>query len=106
MWFFTKDGAYGKRTPESDELYCDKNLGWMAIPTWSWTDSMWETIHSATNADRYAMASHLGMGIHNWLTRDDDEQCEMCCLTREQVGVKLLTLQQKQELMEEEYYNA
>ena len=107
MYFFVRTGEYGKRTDESDEMYCDKGLGWMAIPTWDWTDSMWDMIHSVAGNERYALASHFRMGIHDWDGRDASAECNFCHLNPEDVGVRFLNIFDKQlmELMEEDYYN-
>lgn len=99
MFYFSKDGQYGRTTD---------NPEWtgFAIPTWHWTDAMWRAVHSASADSRHDLASHLGYGFHDWEINTEDEPCAVCGLTRTDVGVKLLTVTEKQELMEEEYYNA
>jgi hypothetical protein len=106
MYFFTSTGEYGKRTDESDELYCHKEWRWMAIPTWHWTDDMWDEIHSVAGNERYALASHFSMGIHDWDGSDATAECNFCHLNPSDVGVRFLDITTKQQLMEEEYYYA
>lgn len=106
MYFFTDTGEYGERTPESDELYSGKGTGWMALPTWSWTDAMWDEIHSVGGSERKPLATHFGMGIHDWDGRDADAECQFCHLNPEDVGVRFLDILTKQQLMEEDYYYA
>ncbi len=105
MYFFTKTGEYGKRTPENDKEYEGKG-GWMAVPTWTWTEAMWDEIHSVAGSERYALASHFNIGIHDWDGRDAFAECDFCHLNPEDVGVRFLDIFTKQQLMEEEYYNA
>jgi hypothetical protein len=110
MYFFTTTGEYGKRTTESDELYSGKDNGWMAIPVWSWTSEMWDEIHSVAGNERYTLANHFSINVHDWVGSDSNAECAVCHLAPEDVGIRLLDIKPKseqiQELMEQEYYYA
>lgn len=105
FYYFTKDGEYGRNTNEAWEAMSGKD-GLMAIPTWSWTDPMWDTVHSVAGLERYELANHYSIGIHDWDGRDEYATCQVCHLHPEDVGVRFLSIFEKQQLLEEEYYNA
>lgn len=64
MMFFTKDGAYGERTPETDEEYSGKGRGWMAIPVSHWTAEMLQRIADVDDEVRYKVATDFSIGVH------------------------------------------
>jgi len=64
MMFFTKDGAYGERTPETDEEYAGTDRGWMAIPVSHWTPEMLQRIADVDDEVRYKVATDFSIGVH------------------------------------------
>lgn len=105
MYYFTKAGEYGKYSPTNGQEYEGESV-WMAIPTWHWSDEQWDVIHSVAGSERYELAQHFSMGIHDWDGRDAMAECQFCHLNPNDVGVRFLDIQTKQELMEQEYYYA
>jgi hypothetical protein len=88
MMFFTKDGAYGERTPETDEEYAGTDRGWMAIPTWHWTPEMLQRIADVDDEVRYAVAQDFSMGIHKM--NAVKMVCYTCGLAMEQLNESAL----------------
>lgn len=82
--YITADGDYGdaKDKPEND-WYC-------TVPTFFFTDEMWERFDAEPPLGREELHFHfsLGAGAHR---TDGGNECHICGLTPEQLGVEYFT---------------
>ena len=104
IMYITADGDYG------DASGVDRDaIDWKVIvPTWFYTDEMWECFDSAEPTRRDALHSHfaIGAGAHR---TDGARECTTCGLTPEELGVDYftrdVTIWQTPEQEYEEEYN-
>jgi hypothetical protein len=100
MYYFTKTGEYGKTSTNPDDW---QGIG---VPTWYWTNDMWQEIYSSKGMRRYKLAEHFNYGFHSFVDREPETECAECELNREQLDIKILSVIEQKLILEEEYYNA
>ncbi len=82
MYYFAKDGNYGPRSYLTEVEEREEQLDWaMIIPTWHWTDAMWELLKEEDGIERFNLASHYSIGVHILY----EGTCRTCFLSREQL---------------------
>lgn len=71
-YYFTERGDYGLK-----ESLPEGTLGWIAIPTSSWTPSMWEVMETKAPNGRWDLAKHFNINVHRIFTG----KCQICKLS-------------------------
>lgn len=70
--YFAKTGEYGLRETLTDDTQWD-----MIIPTWHWSEPMWNLMESTTTSKRYDLATHFSINVH----RVFSGKCQVCKLS-------------------------
>lgn len=70
--YFTERGDWGLR-----ENLDEGTLGWMAVPTGTWTSAMFQAIDDCLNSERFDLAKHFNINVHRIFTG----KCQICKLS-------------------------
>lgn len=75
--YFTERGDWGLM-----EYLEEGTLGWIAVPTGSWTPDMFQVLDECLNAERFGLAKHFNVGVHTIFAG----KCQVCKLSIDQVN--------------------
>lgn len=68
QYYFHKQGGYGDRDTMTDITKWD-----MIIPTSHWSADMWELIEATASKQRYHLATHFSINVHDMTTGSCNE---------------------------------